>query len=100
MPQPQLEETNDNNNDNRSLNKEQRNSPTQPTIPPALPAWDFESAAVQKMNDFAAGSSRKSTNSRLPPEVNRILYVRNLYVFYKYLSNEQPWNFVLNNRTL
>ncbi|KAL3768860.1 hypothetical protein ACHAWO_013146 [Cyclotella atomus] len=30
------------------------------------------------MNDFAAGSSRKSTNSRLPPEVNRILYVRNL----------------------
>ncbi|KAL9185242.1 hypothetical protein ACHAXT_003019 [Thalassiosira profunda] len=24
------------------------------------------------------GSSRKSTNSRLPPEVNRILYVRNL----------------------
>mmetsp|Transcript_9938 Transcript_9938/g.22307 ORF Transcript_9938/g.22307 Transcript_9938/m.22307 type:complete len:139 (+) Transcript_9938:184-600(+) len=24
------------------------------------------------------GSTRKSTNSRLPPEVNRILYVRNL----------------------
>lgn len=30
------------------------------------------------MNDFATGSSRKSINSRLPPEVNRILYVRNL----------------------
>ena len=30
------------------------------------------------MNDFAVGSSRKSINSRLPPEVNRILYVRNL----------------------
>lgn len=30
------------------------------------------------MNDFATGSSRKTINSRLPPEVNRILYVRNL----------------------
>lgn len=47
-------------------------------IPNALSTHSKLAITPRKMNDFAAGSSRKSTNSRLPPEVNRILYVRNL----------------------